>query len=214
MNIVVVQMNDHEPGIIAPDLHISINNSATFRTMVHPEQLFIRDNGVFPGSEFPVLLYRKALRLPLLFPAKKVKQLFTKHNWTNNWRNGIYTYHHYHSNTHEAMGVIKGKTTLILGGENGKQVLLQKGDIIVIPAGVAHKNLGREKDVICVGGYPEGKDFDMNYGDPGERPGTDKNIRLVHLPSAGPLLGERDPLLNIWAVYGSANLRSASAKAT
>jgi uncharacterized protein YjlB len=55
------------------------------------------------------------------------------------------------------MAVIKGHTTLLLGGENGKQISIQKGDIIVIPAGVAHKNRGNMKDVICVGGYPDGK---------------------------------------------------------
>ena len=166
--------------------------------MTNPEKYFIGDNGLFPGSRFPVLHYHKALRLPRFFRARHVRKVFNEHNWTNTWRNTIYTFHHYHSNTHEAMAVIKGRTTLLLGGENGKQVVLHEGDIIVIPAGVAHKNLGREKDIVCIGGYPGGVDFDMNYGNAGERPGTDVNIEKVPVPATGPLAGNADPLMNTW----------------
>ena len=170
--------------------------------MIYPEQVFINDNGIFPGNHLPVLIYKKAILIPSFFAASKVRDIFVKHNWTNTWRNGIYTYHHYHSNTHEGMAAIKGKTHLLLGGDNGKRIVLQQGDIIVIPAGVAHKNLGKQKDVICIGGYPEGKDFDINYGNPGERPQTDKNIRSLQIPATGPLYGNSDPLLKIWTELG------------
>ena len=166
--------------------------------MKNPETYYISDNGIFPGNRLPVLHYKNALKLPFLFAARYVKTLFDKHDWTNTWRDGVYTYHHYHSNTHEAMAVIKGETALLLGGENGRQVALRKGDIIVIPAGVAHKNLGEMKDIICVGGYPEGRDFDMNYGGAGERPQTDWNIEALPLPSTGPLAGREDPLIQLW----------------
>ena len=166
--------------------------------MINPETYYIGDNGIFPGNRLPVLHYRKAIRLPIFFPAHHIKKLFKKNDWTNTWRDGIYTYHHYHSNTHEAMAVIKGRTTLLLGGANGKQIVLHKGDIIVIPAGVAHKNLGKMKDIICIGGYPEGRDFDMKYGHPAERPQTDWNIEELPLPATGPLAGRADALLQLW----------------
>lgn len=151
---------------------------------------FIADNGTFPNSHLPVLHYPKALRLPFLFPAHYARNIFKKNGWTNNWRNGIYTFMHYHSNTHEAMAVIHGATSLLLGGDAGKQVTVGKGDVIILPAGVAHKNLGNEKDVICIGGYPEGRDFDMNYGKPGERPDADNNIRMAPFPVADPVFGQ------------------------
>src|SRR6185436_9974733 len=110
-------------------------------------QYYLKDDGVFPNSELPVLLYKRALKIPLFFAALLIKKLLQKHHYTNNWRNGIYTYHHYHSNTHEVMAVIKGQTTLLLGGDKGRKVKIEKGDVILIPAGVAHKNLGKEKDV-------------------------------------------------------------------
>jgi uncharacterized protein YjlB len=160
-------------------------------------EYLLNDNGVFPNSKLPVLHYLKVLQLPSLFPARHIKKLFQKNGWTNNWRNGIYTYNHYHSVTHEAMGVIKGQTTLLIGGDNGKEITIEKGDVIIIPAGVAHKNLGKEKDVICIGGYPGGRDFDMNYGKAGERPQTDCNIALLPVPETDPVYGS-EGLVKIW----------------
>jgi len=166
--------------------------------LITPQEYFVSKNGYFPGSKFPVLHYEQALDLPAFFPGKFVRSLFQKHNWSNNWRNGIYTFHHYHSNTHEAMAVIKGQAMILLGGMHGRNVLLKKGDVIVIPAGVAHMNLGNEKDIVCIGGYPSGKDYDMNYGKANEHPLVDKNIRQLPLPEMGPLYGLSDPLIAIW----------------
>ena len=166
--------------------------------MILPYQYVIKDNGLFPGNDLPVLHYKKALQIPRFFPGRFARKILERHGWTNTWRDGIFTYDHYHSNTHEVMVVIKGHTVLLLGGENGTQLSLQKGDVIVLPAGVAHRNRGKLKDVICVGGYPEGKNFDMNYGKQGERPATDNNISSLPLPAMGPLYGKSDPLITIW----------------
>jgi uncharacterized protein YjlB len=161
-------------------------------------QYILKDNSRFPNSRLPVLLYKRAIRLPLLFGARYAKNLLKKHHWTNNWRNGVYTYHHYHSNTHEVMAVIKGRTTLQLGGENGVPIKIEKGDVILIPAGVAHRNLGKEKDIICIGGYPGGKDYDMQYGRDEERPAADERIAQVKIPRFDPVTGKPDPLNAIW----------------
>jgi uncharacterized protein YjlB len=165
---------------------------------VQPKQYHIKDNGTFPNSELPVLHYKKVLELPAMFPAVAIKRLFKEHNWTNNWRNGIFTFHHYHSNTHEALAVVKGFTTLQLGGDDGLKVMIEKGDVIIIPAGVAHRNLGHEKQVICVGGYPDGRSYDMNYGKTGERPGTDENIAAIPKPATDPVMGHDGGLPEIW----------------
>ena len=169
--------------------------------MTKPETHTLVDNGIFPGNVLPVLHYKNAFKLPLIFPARIIRQAFQQNNWTNNWRDGIYTFDHYHSLTHEVIGVYKGKTTLQLGGDDGLQLEIKKGDVIVIPAGVAHRNLGRETDVLCIGGYPEGKDFDMNFGKPGERPQTDQNIASLKLPDTDPVTGKSGSLVSLWKRY-------------
>src|SRR5689334_7359155 len=156
-----------------------------------PELHFVKDDGIFPNNRLPILHYPKVLELPQLLPAHAVKKLFQENNWTNNWKQGIYTYHHYHSNKHEVLGVCKGETLLELGGEKGITLLIQEGDVLIIPAGVAHINLGKENDVDCVGGYPDGRDYDMNYGKPGERPRADHNIASLPLPGTDPVFGKK-----------------------
>lgn len=163
-----------------------------------PELYFVKDDGIFPNNRLPILHYPSVLELPPLLPARAVRKLFQENNWTNNWKQGIYTYHHYHSNTHEVLGVCKGETLLQLGGENGISLFIQKGDVLVIPAGVAHMNLGKENEVTCVGGYPDGRDYDMNYGKPGERPRADHNIASVPLPKTDPVFGKKGGLLQAW----------------
>ena len=75
---------------------------------------------------------------------------------------------------------------------------IKAGDIIVIPAGVGHKNLESD-DLGVVGAYPNGMMWDMNYGKPAERPKADENIAAVPIPKQDPLLGSRDGLIKIWS---------------
>jgi uncharacterized protein YjlB len=163
-----------------------------------PEQYFVKDDGIFPNNRLPILYYPKVLKLPNLFPSHAIKKLFQKNNWKKNWAQGIYTYHHYHSTTHEVLGVCKGETLLLLGGENGITIFIEEGDALVIPAGVAHMNLGKENDVTCVGGYPDERDYDMNYGYADERPRVDHNIASLPLPETDPVFGGKGGLLEIW----------------
>lgn len=162
------------------------------------EQIKLQDDGTFPNSRLPALLYKGALDIPWLFPAAHVKHLFEKNGWSNSWDAGIFEYHHYHSICHEVLGIYKGHTKLQLGGLEGPQIFIEKGDVLVIPAGVAHKNLGPEHAVGVIGAYPGGRDYDMNYGKPGERPAADQHIKKVPVPDKDPLFGRDQGLFKIW----------------
>src|ERR1043166_8709239 len=141
------------------------------------QKYFLRDDGRFPNNaSLPVLLYKKALDLPGLFPGNYIVSLFKKNNWTNSWKDGVLDYHHYHSNTHEVLGVYRGKTIIQLGGAGGIELTLEKGDVLLIPAGVAHKNLTPDSRFKCVGAYPEGREYDMNFGKAEERPSTEIHV--------------------------------------
>jgi uncharacterized protein YjlB len=160
----------------------------------------LKDDGKFPNSRLPLLLYRMAVRLTGHDPAAVLELLFAKNGWYGSWRNGIYPFHHYHSTAHEVLGVYRGSARVQLGGERGVVHEVGLGDVIIIPAGVAHKNLGSTGDFGVVGAYPEGQNWDMNYGQPSERPTADSNIRRVALPKADPIYGTRGPLMEKWGV--------------
>jgi uncharacterized protein YjlB len=164
---------------------------------MQPEKLFFKDDGTIPNSRYPLLVYRQAFAARDAAGAAWLESHFAANNWTNSWRNGVYPFHHYHSTSHEVLGVYAGSALLHLGGEAGQKVRVQGGDILVIPAGVGHKNLGSD-NLGIVGAYPDGRHWDVNRGLPGERSQTDKNIAALPLPSTDPLLGKNSGLLSIW----------------
>jgi uncharacterized protein YjlB len=158
----------------------------------------LSDDGRIPNSKLPLLVYQNAVKLLLRDPAAVFEEVFALNRWRGSWRNGIYTYHHYHSTAHEVLGVFSGTATVQLGGERGIKQKINAGDVLVIPAGVAHKNLGASNDFGVVGAYPIGQDWDMNYGRPEERPRADEEIARVALPELDPVYGGDGPLLERW----------------
>jgi uncharacterized protein YjlB len=143
-----------------------------------------------------VLIYRRVVVKPA---ASDFERLFEGHRWSSAWRNGLYSVHHYHSTAHEVLGVFEGWVKARLGGERGTLVTIEAGDVVVIPAGVAHKNEGASSDFRVVGAYPVGTGPDMQYGKPGERPGTDRHIARVPRPAADPVRGASGPLAKFWS---------------
>jgi uncharacterized protein YjlB len=160
---------------------------------------FLDDDGRFPNSPLPVIYYPAVLRYSSLLPYYRFKRLFAENNWKNSWKDGIYDFQHYHSTTHEVIGVCKGKTTVLLGGDNGIKLHLSQGDALIIPAGVVHKNLTPGNSFTCIGAYPDGRDYDMNYGNFVERPKADENIRSVPIPQKDPVFGSGGELKNNWS---------------
>jgi uncharacterized protein YjlB len=83
------------------------------------------------------------------------------------------------------------------GGEKGQKLKVFAGDVIVIPAGVAHKNL-ESNDFAVVGAYPEGRSHDMNTGKEAERPEADDSIAKVPIPGYDPIQGKNGELIKLW----------------
>jgi uncharacterized protein YjlB len=166
--------------------------------MTQPESFIFKDDGTFPNSRLPLLLYRRALTFDGDDPASIFEERFAANDWTNSWRNGVYSFPHYHSTSHELLGVYQGSAKIRTGGDRGKIFDVQPGDVIVIPAGVAHQNLGASSDFGVVGAYPDGREWDLLRGLPGERPNADRNIANVPLPENDPVFGGDGPLTRIW----------------
>ena len=77
----------------------------------------LEDDGVIPNSSLPLILYKKALADADL--AAGFEALFTSNGWAGTWRNGIFSYHHYHATAHEVLGIARGSAMVRLGGEAG-----------------------------------------------------------------------------------------------
>ena len=170
---------------------------------VNPEPQVIsqplEDDGTFPNNPArPLIVYKKAIRIESNQGANIIEDIFHANNWGGSWRNGIYPFHHYHSTAHEVLGVYKGEARVQFGGEKGPILAVEAGDVVVIPAGVAHKNINSSHDFRVVGAYPAGQTWDMNYGKEGERPTADKNIATVPDPETDPVYGSKSPLLKLW----------------
>ena len=159
----------------------------------------LKGDGSFPNNErLPLLVYHGALALPQSNPAAIVEDLFESNDWSGCWRNGIYGFHHYHATAHEVLGIYSGSAEVQLGGENGIRLTVRRGDVVIIPAGVAHKSLGAGSDFRVVGAYPLGQSPDMCYGKAGERPRADDHIAGVSLPRMDPVYGIGGPLKAHW----------------
>jgi uncharacterized protein YjlB len=98
--------------------------------MIQPYPVLFKDDGLIPNSRYALLLYRHALDLEGQDPASRVQKQFASYNWTNSWINGIYTFHHYHSTSHEVLGIYSGSATVRLGGEQGHAVSDPFGSLI------------------------------------------------------------------------------------
>lgn len=166
-----------------------------------PDAFTFADDGRIPNSPLPLLLYQGTVRLAADAQqdlAALFEQRFATNQWTRSWRNGVYPYHHYHSNTHEVLGVYRGSATLKLGGANGHVTQVQAGDVVVIPAGVGHMCIEHSHDFGVVGAYPDGRECDILTGEPGERPQALDRVKQVPLPDFDPVLGKDGGLRKLW----------------
>jgi uncharacterized protein YjlB len=160
-------------------------------------------DGDIPNNPLPLLIYQGAIKLPDRDPAGFVEKLLAANQWGESWRDGIYSYAHYHSTAHEVLAIFSGSARVHFGGRNGIAQTLRAGDVVIIPAGVAHKRHGASLDFAVVGAYPVGQHWDMCYGRPEERAEADQNILHVPLPKADPVYGPQGPLMERWGVTTS-----------
>ncbi|MBS1625249.1 MAG: cupin [Bacteroidetes bacterium] len=162
-----------------------------------PELLYFHDDGMIPNSKYPVLLYRRAFDRRGDEAAHWLAERFERHGWSRAWKDGIYPYHHYHSTAHEVLGIYGGSGTVVLDGEQGSAIEVAAGDILVLPAGTGHR-CTQDEGLQVVGAYADGREWDINRGEPHERPRADENIRSLPLPRLDPMHGTSG-LPDIWS---------------
>jgi uncharacterized protein YjlB len=149
----------------------------------------------------PLLIYRSAFPDSPSTTASTFESHFRSVGVvTPQWRYTMYTTSHFHSTTHEVLGIANGKARLCFGGEEnpGKvETVVSRGDVLVIPAGVAHKLLeDLEGGFEMVGCYPPEKQWDMCYGKKGEE-GKVEGIKNMGWFERDPVYGEKGPVLDV-----------------
>lgn len=106
---------------------------------------------------------------------------------------------HYHSNTHELLVIASGHGKLLFGGEENPErveIDVSKGDAILVPAGVGHRQLRVSTDFEMVGSYPAGiRSWDLHYGQEGDAEAEDR-IRKLGWFEEDPIYAGDGPALS------------------
>jgi uncharacterized protein YjlB len=164
---------------------------------LNPESFILARNGWMPNNEhLPVLLYRGVFDSGRRDPASYLEELLQRNGWPAQWRNGIYSFHHYHSTAHEVLGVARGQARVMLGGENGREVVIRAGDVAVLPTGTGHCKLDSSSDFLVVGAYPPEQAWDLCRAAPS--PQAVQRMERLPFPNVDPVSGASGPLTKLW----------------
>ena len=130
---------------------------------------------------FPVLVYHEVEAAAA--GADACRALFAEHGWGGSWVDGVFDFHHFHSTSHEVLGVVAGAATLELGGPQGGAFDVAAGDVLVLPAGTGHRRAQAEGGFTVVGAYPRGQeDYDLLRGESAEEVAAARE-RIAALPA-------------------------------
>lgn len=168
------------------------------------EQILLKEDRPYPNSILPVLFYPGAFKevIEVDDPAHKGMDFLEENHYSNAWVNGIFPYHHFHSNTHEVLACISGEASVQLGGPNGKIVKFSKGDVLLLPAGTAHKKIKASKDFSIIGAYPDGIEFDTHKGEEitsdEEYQRLKRNTKKVPIPNLDPIQKKGGAVKKYW----------------
>ena len=163
-----------------------------------PQSLLLQLNDWVPNNpRLPVLIYRQAIAIEGNDPAALFEQTFSANGWPPQWRYGIYDYHHYHTEGHEVLGVAVGHARLMLGGPNGHAVEVSAGDVVLLPAGIGHCNLGSSDDFLVVGAYPPGQHADICREAPTSQ--QLEKIKNLPFPQTDPVQGLHGAVSQQWS---------------
>lgn len=167
--------------------------------MMRAEPFLLEDDGDTPNHpRWPLILYRGATAGP--DDGEAFDALFEANGWPVSWHNGIYPFTHFHSLTHEALGIARGAARVQFGGEAGPIVAVRAGDAALLPAGTGHKLISADRDLLVVGAYPPGASYDLLRA--GEKNGEAIRARIaaVPRPARDPVSGRPDPLHALWRI--------------
>ncbi|KAM3423624.1 hypothetical protein BST61_g1047 [Cercospora zeina] len=166
---------------------------------------YIPAHGLTPNTSLqnkPLLIYKSCFpSSSTTFSATQIESHLTSLGIvTPQWRYTMYSTSHFHSTTHEVLCISHGKAKLCFGHEDNVErveEVVEKGDVVVVPAGVAHRLWeDLEGGFGMVGSYPRACQWDMCYGREGEE-GKVEGIKELGWFVKDPVYGDRGPALDV-----------------
>jgi uncharacterized protein YjlB len=159
-----------------------------------------KDDGQTPNNpKLPLVIYRTPVMLPHdLDPAAVFEELFAANGWKDSWRDGVYDFLHFHTRTHEVLGIARGSVRVEFGGANGRTIDLKAGDVAILPAGTGHRRRSASRNLLVVGAYPAGGKYDEPKPSDVDHHKAVLAIGKVRLPNKDPVYGKTGPLTRIW----------------
>ncbi|WP_338861581.1 cupin domain-containing protein [Mycetohabitans rhizoxinica] len=171
--------------------------SVSYAPVPTPEAFMLPPNDWIPNNDrLPVLLYRAGLSPYEYDLAACFEATFARYGWPPRWRGCIYDFPHFHSTAHEALGIAQGVASVELGGPGARKVQLERGDVLVLPAGTGHRCLSASEDLVVVGAYPAGQQWGI-CREPLPEDAV-QAMRSLAVPDSDPLGGAHGPLTRLW----------------
>lgn len=165
-----------------------------------PLAFHFTDDGETPNNPaLPLLVYRGVVARNSADPAVPFEQAFTSHDWRRSWRNGIYDFLHFHTRTHEVLGIARGRARVQFGGAAGRELDVEAGDVVVLPAGTGHRRVSASADLLVVGAYPDNSGFDQKRPGEIDHASAVAAIAAVLMPGEDPVHGRDGPLVRMWS---------------
>jgi uncharacterized protein YjlB len=160
------------------------------------EPYFFAGNGRMPNSRLPLLVYRNVFQCR----AAEMEARLRGNQWMPTWHSpiGFFPRHHFHSQSHELIVLIRGEACGQFGGHDGRPATLRKGDAVVIPAGVGHAGISITPDLFVTGAFPAGRCvLDFRHGDEDQYDELVETAAAVPIPY-DPFFGRTGPLRELW----------------
>lgn len=159
-------------------------------TGLRTEAVRLPHGGWCPNNRLlPLLIYRSAFHGSGETLARIIEKTFASNGWPPAWRYTIYDFPHYHSTSHEVIGVFSGSARVRFGDEVGIDVELREGDAVFIPAGVSHQRIASSADFCGVGAYPSGFEPDMQRKEDSDPDASRERIEDLPHPGLDPVSG-------------------------
>ena len=170
------------------------------RAQMRVETFTFEDDGGIPNSPLPVLVYHDALEADA--DAAAYEDLFAGNGWLGAWRDGIYPVPPLPLDRPRSARHRRRARERDARRSSRPDLRIGSGDVVVLPAGTGHRNLGASADLLVVGAYPDAMRWDLRRGDPGEHGEVLANIAHVPLPDQDPVAGADGPLVEMLAWRG------------